>query len=270
MHSSEARRGTRRRAAGRDVRRTAEGPRRTTAAAGRTANGRRTSGRHRAAGGERGRGWTRRTDSTCRTGSAPRQQRGPDVDGTGQVGGGHALEAATPKGAARKGAGPQWDGRDGVGAAARGRPVTVGGATGRAGLRPVGGARCETAYALLRAGRPRGARRADAGFVTAETALVVPVLVALVAVLIWGLIAACARIECVDAARAGARLAARSEPHGVVLRAARGAAPEGAHVTVGREGDLVRVRVAAELPGIGRLTVRVGGEAVALAEDTVR
>ncbi|WP_399087698.1 TadE family type IV pilus minor pilin [Streptomyces sp. BBFR2] len=134
----------------------------------------------------------------------------------------------------------------------------------------MGGARCETAYALLRAGRPRRARRTDAGFVTAETALVMPVLVAVVAALIWGLIAACARIECVDAARAGARMAARSEPHGAVLRAARGVAPEGARVTVDREGDLVRVRVAAELPGIGRLTARVGGEAVALAEDTVR
>jgi hypothetical protein len=97
-----------------------------------------------------------------------------------------------------------------------------------------------------------------------------PVLVAVVAALIWGLMAACARIECVDAARAAARAAARSEPHGAVLGAARGAAPSGARVVVSREGDLVRVRVAAELPGIGHMTVRVGGEAVAFAEDTVR
>ncbi|MEU3714337.1 TadE family type IV pilus minor pilin [Streptomyces catenulae] len=97
-----------------------------------------------------------------------------------------------------------------------------------------------------------------------------PVLVAVVAALIWGLLAVCARIECVDAARAGARAAARSEPHGAVLRAARGAAPSDARVAVSREGDLVRVRVAAELPGLGHLTVHVGGEAVALAEDTVR
>ncbi|MFF9482165.1 TadE family type IV pilus minor pilin [Streptomyces sp. NPDC014733] len=121
-----------------------------------------------------------------------------------------------------------------------------------------------------RSSRPRRPTGKDAGFVTAEAALVMPVLVVVVAALIWGLMAACARIECVDAARAGARAAARSEPHGAVLRAARGAAPSDARVVVSREGDLVRVRVAAELPGLGRLTVRVGGEAVALAEDTVR
>ncbi len=117
-------------------------------------------------------------------------------------------------------------------------------------------------------GVPRGAR--DAGFVTAETAVVLPVLVAVVAALIWGLMAVCARIECVDAARAGARAAARSEPRTAVLSAARGAAPRGARVALAREGDLVRVRVEAELPGVGQLTVNVGGEAVALAEETVR
>ncbi len=117
----------------------------------------------------------------------------------------------------------------------------------------------------------RNARRTtrDAGFVTAETALAIPVLVAVVAALIWGLMAVCARIECVDAARAGARAAARSEPRAAVLRAAHGAAPRGARVVLAREGDLVRVRVEADLPGVGRLTVQVGGEAVALAEETV-
>jgi hypothetical protein len=96
-----------------------------------------------------------------------------------------------------------------------------------------------------------------------------PVLVTVAAALIWGLMAVCARIECVDAARAGARAAARSEPRAAVLGAARGAAPAGARVTLARQGDLVRVRVEAELPGMGRLAVRVGGEAVALAEETV-
>ncbi|MEU8993273.1 TadE family type IV pilus minor pilin [Streptomyces caniferus] len=120
--------------------------------------------------------------------------------------------------------------------------------------------------------RARGAPRAacDGGFVTAETAVVMPVLVAVVAALIWGLMAVCARIECVDAARAGARAAARSEPRAAVMSAARSAAPRGARVALAREGDLVRLRVQAELPGVGQLTVRVGGEAVALAEETVR
>ncbi|MFG2226093.1 TadE family type IV pilus minor pilin [Streptomyces sp. NPDC048644] len=105
---------------------------------------------------------------------------------------------------------------------------------------------------------------------TAEAALVMPVLMVIAMALIWGLMAACARIECVDAARAGARAAARSEPRAAALRAARGAAPPGARVALAREGDLVRVRVESELPGIGQLTLRVGGEAVALAEETVR
>ncbi|MGY5124112.1 TadE family type IV pilus minor pilin [Streptomyces nigrescens] len=113
-------------------------------------------------------------------------------------------------------------------------------------------------------------RTRDAGFVTAETAVVIPVLVAVVAALVWGLMAVCARIECVDAARAGARAAARSEPRAAVISAARSAAPRGARIVLAREGDLVRVRVAAELPGVGRLTVQVMGEAVALAEETVR
>ncbi|MFE1175161.1 TadE family type IV pilus minor pilin [Streptomyces sp. NPDC058773] len=113
-------------------------------------------------------------------------------------------------------------------------------------------------------------RARDAGFVTAETAVVTPVLVAVVAALVWGLTAVCARIECVDAARAGARAAARSEPPAAVIAAARGAAPRGARIAVAREGDLVRVRVAAGLPGVEQLKVQVTGEAVALAEETVR
>ncbi|MFI9051706.1 TadE family type IV pilus minor pilin [Streptomyces sp. NPDC053427] len=117
------------------------------------------------------------------------------------------------------------------------------------------------------ASRGRSAR--DAGTVTAEAAVVLPVLVAVVAALVWGLMAVCARIACVDAAQAGARAAARSEPRAAVIRAARGAAPRGARVELAREGDLVRVRVAAELPGPGRLTAQVRGEATALAEETV-
>ncbi|MFH8679449.1 TadE family type IV pilus minor pilin [Streptomyces lydicus] len=116
----------------------------------------------------------------------------------------------------------------------------------------------------------RGALRParDGGFVTAETAVVLPVLVAVVGALIWGLMAVCARIECVDAARAGARAAARSEPRPAVLAATRGAAPRDARIALAREGDLVRVRVEADLPGLGQLAIKVGGEAVARAEES--
>ncbi|MFI9723651.1 TadE family type IV pilus minor pilin [Streptomyces sp. NPDC052396] len=112
-------------------------------------------------------------------------------------------------------------------------------------------------------------RRSDGGYVTAEAALALPTLVLVCMALIWGLMAACTQIRCVDAARAGARAAARSEPSAVAVAAARSAAPAGAGITVSREGDLVRVRVQARTAGPGPLAVRLGGEAVALAEDTV-
>ncbi|MGW5347426.1 TadE family type IV pilus minor pilin [Streptomyces sp. HUAS TT3] len=114
-----------------------------------------------------------------------------------------------------------------------------------------------------------GGRGSDRGYVTAEAALVIPALVLFAALLVWALIAAAAQIRCVDAARAGARAAARSEPVGRAVAAARAAAPPGAEVALEREGDLWRVRVAAPPPGPGGLPVRLGAQAVALAEDSV-
>ncbi|MGW1892105.1 TadE family type IV pilus minor pilin [Streptomyces sp. NPDC002004] len=116
----------------------------------------------------------------------------------------------------------------------------------------------------------RGARRSrDRGFATAETAVVLPVLVVFAMGLVWALLAAAGQIQCVDAARAGARAAARQDPESAVVAAARQAAPRGAEVAVRREGDLVRVTVRAEAPGPGPLSLRLGHEAVALAEETV-
>ncbi|NGO10679.1 hypothetical protein G5C60_24550 [Streptomyces sp. HC44] len=109
----------------------------------------------------------------------------------------------------------------------------------------------------------------DRGFVTAEAAVVLPVLVAFTMALVWALLAASAQIQCVDAARAGARAAARQDPPDTVMTVARQAAPSGARVTVQREGDLVRVRVAAEPPGPDALALDLEHEAVALAEETV-
>ncbi|SCD78904.1 hypothetical protein GA0115240_123693 [Streptomyces sp. DvalAA-14] len=96
--------------------------------------------------------------------------------------------------------------------------------------------------------------------------MVIPTLVALTAFLVWGLMAGAAQVRCVDAARAGARAAARSETPAEVLRVARAAAPSGAQVAVGRDGDLVRVRVAVPLP---RFPVPLAAEAVALDESAV-
>jgi hypothetical protein len=65
---------------------------------------------------------------------------------------------------------------------------------------------------------------ADRGSATAETAVVLPVLLAALAVCIWGLVLVSASLRCAEAARAGARVAARREPPEAVNAAARRAA----------------------------------------------
>ncbi|MDX3314583.1 TadE family type IV pilus minor pilin [Streptomyces sp. ME08-AFT2] len=104
---------------------------------------------------------------------------------------------------------------------------------------------------------------------TAESAVVLPVLVVFAMSLVWGLLVMAAQIQCVDAARAGARAAARQDPAGSVLEVARATAPRGARVTIGREGDQVRVVVAAKPPGLRGLPFEVREEAVAAAEEAV-
>ncbi|MFI0816714.1 TadE family type IV pilus minor pilin [Streptomyces sp. NPDC021098] len=121
-----------------------------------------------------------------------------------------------------------------------------------------------------RAGRARGARRgSDQGFVTAEAAVTLPVLVLFALMLIWGLMAASAQMSCTHAAVAGARAAARSESRDAVLAAARAAAPRGARVELWRDGDLMRVRIRTRAVGPGPLALRLHAESAALAEDTV-
>ncbi|MFF4504776.1 TadE family type IV pilus minor pilin [Streptomyces sp. NPDC001401] len=109
----------------------------------------------------------------------------------------------------------------------------------------------------------------DRGFVTAESAMVLPVLVMFAMALVWGLLVVAAQIQCVDAARTGARAAARQDPGDKVVQVARAAAPRGAKVTVDREGDQVRVAVVARPPVLRGLPFDVREEAVAAAEETV-
>ncbi|EFG07616.1 pilus assembly protein TadE [Streptomyces clavuligerus] len=115
-------------------------------------------------------------------------------------------------------------------------------------------------------GRRDGCR--DGGMVTAETAVAMPALVLFTMALVWALTAVLAQIQCVDAARAGARAAARSEPYAEAVGAARSAAPAGARIDLVRVGRLWRVRVSAPAPGTGSWGLTVRAEAVALAEDT--
>jgi hypothetical protein len=107
-------------------------------------------------------------------------------------------------------------------------------------------------------------RDRDGGFVTAEAAVVIPVLVGLAGLLLWGLMAAAAEIRCVDAARAGARAAARSENAADVLRVTRTEAPSGARVSVTRSAGFVRVSVTVPPP---RFPFALKAEAAAWDED---
>ncbi|MDG9702750.1 TadE family type IV pilus minor pilin [Streptomyces sp. DH37] len=112
----------------------------------------------------------------------------------------------------------------------------------------------------------RASETRERGYVTAETAVVVPSLIALLGLLLWGGAAVVAQVRCVDAASAGARAAARDEPPERIRRAVRVVAPRGAEVELSREGELVRVRVTARAAGPGPLGVDLEAEAVAHAE----
>lgn len=91
--------------------------------------------------------------------------------------------------------------------------------------------------------------------VSAELALVIPGLVAVLALCLAGLGLAVDQIRCADAARVAVRAAARAEPVEVVHHLALSSAPAGSQVEVSREGQDVRVTVTAPsrsrpLPGL--------------------
>ncbi|HEY7487694.1 MAG TPA: TadE family type IV pilus minor pilin [Streptosporangiaceae bacterium] len=114
--------------------------------------------------------------------------------------------------------------------------------------------------------------RAERGSVTAEIAVALPALVLVIVVALWGVSAAAAQVACVDAARAGARAAARGEPVPAVQAATVRAAPPGAKVTTRRDGDRTEVEVIAQirapaLSGLPPIVVRE--HAVAATEPGV-
>ena len=117
---------------------------------------------------------------------------------------------------------------------------------------------------------PGGLRR-QAGSVTAELVVALPALVLTLSAVLWGVGAGAAQLRCLDAAREGARTAARGEPTAEVIAAVRRAAPEGAAVRISRSGDLVQVSVSAAVKPLGGLARRapalhVSGTATAAAE----
>ena len=91
--------------------------------------------------------------------------------------------------------------------------------------------------------RPRAATRSESGMVSAELALAIPALVAVVAALAWLLGLGVTQGLVAQAAREGARAAARGETVAVVRATARQVAPD-ATVVVRRSGRLVSVTTA--------------------------
>lgn len=91
--------------------------------------------------------------------------------------------------------------------------------------------------------RLRAATRSECGMVTAELALAIPALVAVVVALAWLLSLGVTQGLVAQAAREGARAAARGESASVVREAARQVAPD-ATVTVRRSGRTVSVTAA--------------------------
>ncbi|WP_232247523.1 TadE family type IV pilus minor pilin [Kitasatospora azatica] len=106
---------------------------------------------------------------------------------------------------------------------------------------------------------------------TAETAVVLPSLILLMAMLIWGVLTAAAQLRCIDAARVAARAAARGDSDAVSL--AQAVAPVGSAVQLVESGDTVRALVEAQSLGPGGLasvlSLTVSADAVAAREDAV-
>ena len=114
-------------------------------------------------------------------------------------------------------------------------------------------------------------RHRDAGYATVEAALAIPSLVLLTLALAGILAGLATQIRCVDAARLGARAAARGEPPAEVRTAVVRAAP-GSSVQIGTQDGLIHVTVAAPVAAVPLLeafTVHAEAfEATEGSEDT--
>lgn len=114
------------------------------------------------------------------------------------------------------------------------------------------------------------------GSVTAETAVLLPVLLIVLAAAVGVLACVAAQLRCVDAARAAARVAARGDTPALVRTTGERLAPAGATVTLRSAGEgTVEVVVTAQVRPFGGAlgglpAVPVSGRAVAPVEGTAR
>lgn len=90
-------------------------------------------------------------------------------------------------------------------------------------------------------------RPASRGSVTAETAVMLPALMIVLAAALWAIQAVGVQLECVNAVRAAARAAARGEPLDQVRDFARAATSPNAQVAITREEELTKVQITVEV-----------------------
>lgn len=112
-------------------------------------------------------------------------------------------------------------------------------------------------------------RRGDRGAVTAELALAIPALFAVLGLALWAISAAGLAMDCTDAARAGARAAARGDSDAAVRALVERTGPRGAALSLDRRGGLVTVTVRARTAPPGPFPLpgfTVSGSAVAQVE----
>ena len=110
------------------------------------------------------------------------------------------------------------------------------------------------------------------GSVTAETAVLLPVLLVVLAAAIGVLACVAAQLRCVDAARGAARAAARGDDPSVVRCTGQRLAPPGARVVQSSSGDTVEIVITAQVRPFGAAlgllpAVAVSGRAVAAVEE---
>ena len=104
--------------------------------------------------------------------------------------------------------------------------------------------------------------------VTAETAIVLPVLLLVLAGAVAAVTAVGGQLRCVDAAREGALAAARGEPAAVVETLVSRIAPDGATTVISVGSEDVTVTVTARMAPLGavRLPLTLSATAVARRE----
>ncbi|WP_336212139.1 TadE family type IV pilus minor pilin [Nonomuraea sp. LPB2021202275-12-8] len=110
---------------------------------------------------------------------------------------------------------------------------------------------------------------ASRGSVTAETAAMLPALMVVLAAALWAIQAVAVQLECVDAARAAARAAARGEPLDQVRALVRSATRPEAQIEMSRDPEETRIEVSVEVRppwGPALPAVRVTASATAATE----